>query len=139
MTLDDVRLAAHERAMQTDPAYRSVMESIDAQRRLVENLTLSRRGSRRRALRRMWSTDNLSMPRAFFSGPRWKRLCGVQEIPIAAIDPIAATYHRPGRKLLVFTFEEEIRERICEQLRFNVYAQWSDPREWESVVRPTPR
>lgn len=98
-------------------------------RRLVENLTIDRNGYRRRSVRRMWSSDELPMPRAFFRGPRWKRLCDVREVPIAEIDPVAAKYHRPGRKLLIFTFEDEVRERICEQLRFDVYAQWSDPRD----------
>lgn len=101
----------------------------DAPRRLVENLTLDRHGRRRRSLRRMWSTDDLPMPRAYFCGPRWKRICGVEEIPIADLHPVAAQYHRPGRKLLVFSLVDDVRELICEPLRGDVYAMWSDPRE----------
>lgn len=56
-------------------------------------------------------------------------MCGVQHVPIATVDPIAAQYHRPGRKLLVFTFEDEVRELVLERLNHEVYAQWSDPRE----------
>jgi len=101
----------------------------DAYRSLVENLTLDRNGQRRRAMRRMWSMEQLPMPRAFFRGPRWKRLCGVRETPIVEIDPVAAQYHRKGRKLLIFSFEDDVRERVLEELRPEVFAMWSDPRE----------
>lgn len=94
---------------------------------LAENLTLDRRGRRRRSVRRMWSTDNLPMPRAFFKGPKWKRLCGVEERPIAEVHPIAAQYHRPGRKLLIFTFEDEVRERVLQrEIRPGVIPMWSE-------------
>jgi hypothetical protein len=97
---------------------------------LIENLTLDRRTGRpRRSLRRMWSLDQLSMPRAFFTGPKWKRLCGVEERPIADVLPEAATYHRPGRKLLLFSLEDDVRERVLEELRPGVYAEWTDVRE----------
>ena len=96
---------------------------------LLENLTLDRRGRRRRSLRRMWSLDQLPMPRAWFTGPRWKRLCEVRELPIADVDPVAAQYHRPGRKLLLFSFEDEVRERVLVRLRDDVYAEWTDPLE----------
>lgn len=129
MTIDEARLRAHDKAMETDPAYRALMDGYDAQRRLIENLTLDRFGRRRRSVRRMWSTDNLVMPRAYFRGPRWKRICGVKEIPIAALDPERARFHRPGRKLLVFSLVDDVRELICEPLRGDVYAMWSDPRE----------
>lgn len=102
----------------------------DAYRSLVENLTLDRNGNRRRSVRRMWSMDRLPMPRAFFRGPKWKRLCGVREIPIAEIDPIAAQYHRPGRKLLIFSFEPDVRERVCQAIQYDRVAMWSDPLEW---------
>jgi hypothetical protein len=82
----------------------------------------------------MWSFDHLPMPRAFFKGPKWKRLCDVSERLIADVDPFAAQYHRPGRKLLMFTLEDDVRERACEQLRPNVFAQWSDPREQLGLV-----
>src|SRR5205807_90016 len=98
-------------------------------RSLVENLTLDRFGRRRRSVRRMWSLDQLPMPRAFFRGPKWRRLCGVAELLIADVDPVAAQYHRPGRKLLLFSFEDDVRERVLEPLRHDVVAQWSDPRE----------
>jgi hypothetical protein len=102
---------------------------VSEYRNLVENLTLDRRGRRRRSLRRMWSLEQLPMPRAFFTGPKWKRLCEVREVPIAEIHPQAAELHRPGRKLLIFSFEDEVRERVLERLGHDVFACWSDPRE----------
>jgi hypothetical protein len=94
---------------------------------LVENLTLDRRGRRRRSVRRMYSLDNLPMPRAFFKGPKWKRHCGVREVPIADVLPIAAQYHRPGRKLLIFSLEDEVRERVLpREIRPGVIPMWSD-------------
>lgn len=96
-------------------------------KQLVENLTLDRRGGLRRSVRRMYSLDALPMPRAFFRGPKWKRLCGVVERPIAEIHPIAAQYHRPGRKLLIFSFEDEVRERILpREIRPGVIPMWSE-------------
>jgi hypothetical protein len=99
---------------------------------LVESLTLERQHPRRRAVRRMWSLDNLPQPRAWFYGPKWKRHFNVQERPIAEIDPVAAQLHRPGRKLLMFTFEDEVRELTSrgfnepEEIRPGVFAEWDD-------------
>lgn len=107
---------------------------MDDERSLVENLTRDRQGRRRRSVRRMWSFDHLPMPRAFFNGPKWKRLCDVSERLIADVDPVAAQYHRPGRKLLLFSFEDEVRERACVAIRGDVFAQWSDPREQLGLV-----
>ena len=80
----------------------------------------------------MWSLDRLPMARAFFTGPKWRRHFDVREIPIADVDPEAARLHRPGRKLLMFTFEEDVRELVQlgagtfrgEELRPGVFAQW---------------
>ena len=72
-------------------------------------LALERQRRRRRCVRRMWSLERLPLPRAFFHGPRWRSTCGVRDVPIADVDPIAARYHRPGRRLLMFTLEEEVR------------------------------
>lgn len=99
---------------------------------LVESLTLERQHPRRRrrAVRRMWSLDNLPLPRAWFYGSKWKRHFDVRERPIAEIDPLAARLHRPGRKLLIFTFEDDVRELVHkgfnepEEIRPGVFAQW---------------
>lgn len=91
--------------------------------------TAERATPRKRSTRRMWSTDRLPMPRAFFYGPRWRRHFGVSEVPIVDIAPEAAKYHRHGRKLLIFSLEEDVRELICEPIYHDKYAMWSDPRE----------
>lgn len=97
---------------------------------LVSDLTRERTTiTRARKIRRMWSTDRLPMPRAFFFGRRWKKLCGVTEQPIAEVDPEAAKYHRPGRKLLLFSLEDEVRERVLEEIAPGVYAEWTDLQE----------
>jgi hypothetical protein len=106
----------------------------DVFRGFVRQLTTERRAvqaksRRRESTRRMWSFDGLPMARVYMHGPKWRRWFEVREVPIAEIDPDAAPLHRPGRKLLVFTLEEDVRERVCEQLGFDRYAMWSDPRE----------
>src|SRR5688572_10839193 len=79
---------------------------------------------------RIWSIDDLPMPRAWFHGPKWKPLCGVTQRPIAEVNPPWANRVRANRRfVLVFTFEEEVRERVLEQLAPGVFAMWSDPRE----------
>lgn len=100
---------------------------------LVDQLTAERQAPRRRRIRRMWSLDRLPMAQAFFHGPKWKRLCGVEEKRIADIDPAAAKLHRPGRKLLMFSLEDEVRElatrrglKVYEELRPGVFEEWSD-------------
>lgn len=103
---------------------------------LLINLTEDRHGRRRRSVRRMWSFDGLPMPRAFFGGPKWKRLFDVREVPIAEVHPIAAQYHRPGRKLLLFSFEDEVRERTLERIAPERFAMWSDPAEVLGLNRP---
>jgi hypothetical protein len=95
----------------------------------LEHVTRYRKDLRRLSTRRMWSLDRLPLPRAYFRGPMWKRLCGVHETPIADIDADAAKLHRPGRKLLIFSFEDEVRERVLQPVRHDVVAGWSDPRE----------
>lgn len=83
---------------------------------------------RARGMRRIWSIDRLPV-RAFMFGPKWKRLFDVREVPVAEVDRLSAKYHRPGKKLLVFTLEEDIRERVQVEIRPGVFAEWSDPRE----------
>jgi hypothetical protein len=101
---------------------------------LLERVTSERRTVPpriRRSVRRMWSLDRLPMPRAFMTGPRWRSTFGVREVPIAELDPDAARFHRPGRKLLMFSLEEDVRERVTlgygarEQLRPGVFEEWS--------------
>jgi hypothetical protein len=103
-------------------------------RKLLAQVTEERRRTRarqqkREATRRMWPLEQLPMPRVYMHGPKWRRFFDVQERPIAEIDPEAAKLHRPGRKLLWFSLEDDVRERVLEPLGFDRYAEWSDPRE----------
>jgi hypothetical protein len=106
---------------------RPLLEALDAL--LLTRVTTERQVSRRRRLRKLHSLDNLPALRCFLHGPKWRRHFGITETPIAEIDPNAARFHRPGRKLLLFTLEADVRERIQEEIRPGVYAEWSDPRE----------
>lgn len=99
----------------------------------AERIAVREKKQKRVSIRRMWSLDNLPLARALFKGPKWKKYFEVREVPISEIDPANAHLHRPGRKLLIFTFEEDVRELICEPLGEGRYAQWSDPLErWAS-------
>lgn len=92
---------------------------------LVDRVTVERPARPRRGVRRMWSLDRLPMPRVFMTGPRWRSAFGVREIPIADLDAAAAKLHRPGRKLLIFSLEEDVRERVMPpEIRPGVYAEW---------------
>lgn len=66
--------------------------------------------------------------RVWFYGPKWKRLCGVREVPIAdVVPPEQVAWHRAGKRILVFSIEEEIRERVLEEIRPGVFSMWTDP------------
>lgn len=91
--------------------------------------------SRMRALRHIYSVDDLPMPRAFMHGPKWRRHFEVQAVPIAVLSPALASFHRPGRTVLTFSFETDVRELVLEQLRPGVFAEWSDPRERFTAAR----
>jgi hypothetical protein len=78
---------------------------------------------------RVWVLDRLPLVRVFIHGPRCRRHFQVRRLLLADVDAEAATLHRPGTRLWFVTLEDEVRERACEQLRHDVYAQWADPRE----------
>jgi hypothetical protein len=80
-----------------------------------------------------WPPHRLRMPRAYFQGQNWQRAFDVQRVPIAEVDPVSAKYHRPGKRVLVYDFTDDVRELVCEPIRHDVYAMWSDP--WESWGR----
>lgn len=83
--------------------------------------------------RRLFSLDRLRV-RVWMWGPRWRRAFGVREVPLTEIAPESVPYHprARGKTLLVFSLEDEVRERVLEEIRPGVYAQWSDPREvWQ--------
>lgn len=69
-------------------------------------------------MRRIFNDDHLPMPRVFMHGPRWRRHFNVQAVSV---------WGHGSR--LVFSFEEDVRERVQEEIRPGVYAEWSDPRE----------
>jgi hypothetical protein len=74
------------------------------------------------------------MPRVWMWGPKWRRGFDVRNPLIAEVHPESAKYHPPRRRLLVYNLEPDVRELVCEPIRFDVYAEWSDPRErWGGV------
>jgi hypothetical protein len=106
----------------TDPRYREWL--TEQQREAVE-----RRRRRRDRPRRLAVLETLPMPRVFLRGPRWQKHFNVQRRPIADVHPWSAESRRPGKTLFVYSFLDDVRERVLEQLRHDVYAEWSDPRE----------
>lgn len=98
---------------------------------LLARVTAERPTRPARATRRLWSIDGLLMASVWMYGPRWRRHFAVVETPIVELDPEAAKYHRPGRKLLTFTLEDDVRELIMDPINpaLDRVAMWSDPRE----------
>jgi hypothetical protein len=70
---------------------------------------------------RLFLRDILPMPRVFLHGPRWRRLFDVRELLID--DEFGV------RRVWVYDLEADVRERVCEEVRPDVFAEWSDPRE----------
>jgi hypothetical protein len=112
MTIDEARLSAHQKAMRDDPTYRAGYEAFlqDRQRRKEER-TVRRR--RRHVLLNGWLWCRLPMPRVFLHGPRWWR------------------FMVEGSKT-DYDFAEDVRELVLDRIRFDVVAEWTDPREWLS-------
>lgn len=88
-----------------------------------------KRVNRRQGQRRVYNLEQLPLPRCYMCGPKWRRLFDVEERLLADIRPESAIYHRPGKTILVFSFEHDVRELVLEELRPGVFAMWSDPRE----------
>lgn len=84
---------------------------------------------RPRGFKGLWSFDELPRARVWMTGPHWRRLFGVQQVPLVDVAPDSARFHRPGKQVLLFTFEDDVRELVLEEIRPGVYAEWSDPRE----------
>lgn len=111
MDVDDARLSAHQRAMATDPEYDAGYEAFLENRQRQKARRASRR-RRRHVLLNGWIWCRLPMPRVWLHGPRWRRFLVSQE-----------------RGCIEYDFAGDVRELVLEELRFNVYAEWSDPRE----------
>lgn len=88
-------------------------------------------------VRRLWTNDRLTMPRVLMVGPRWRSHFGVRAVPIAEFNPAAVGYHARTKKVLVFTLEDDVRERVLDEIRPGVAAMWSEPREQVGVHRGT--
>lgn len=92
-------------------------------------------------MRRIWPVPDFTLPnvRIFLAGPQRRRAFGIRRRLIAEVAPLAATLHRSGKQLWWFDLEADVRELICEPIRFDVYAQWSDPYERWQPSRSTTR
>lgn len=92
---------------------------------------------KKRSIRRLYSTDGLGV-HVFMTGPRWRSHFQIREVPIAdVVPPDQISWHPRGKKILMFSLEDECRERMCEEIRPGVFAMWSDPYErWGT--RPAP-
>jgi hypothetical protein len=77
-------------------------------------------------MRRLHCLDRLPQVSVFMHGPRWRRTFDVREVALALprVDG-----DRRVRRVLVYDFEADVRERIVEELRPDVVAMWCDARE----------
>ena len=62
----------------------------------------------------------LPMPRVVLQGPKWRHCLMTYRTITGKVA------HHPR----VYDFFDDVRELVCEQVRFDVYAEWADPREW---------
>lgn len=76
------------------------------------------RPPRPRGMKRLFCFDELPMVRVWMTGPHWRQRFGVHQQRVVE-----------GKAVLVFSFEEDVRELVLVELRPGVYAQWADPRE----------
>jgi hypothetical protein len=67
--------------------------------------------------------------RVFIHGPKWHRLFDVHRRPVADVIPEFLNLHPRGKQLWWFDLESDVRELVCEPIRGDVYAMWSDPTE----------
>jgi hypothetical protein len=96
---------------------------------LLKSCTGKRRidGSYVHVYHRLPVRELLPLPRVFLQGPHRKRF----------LVPFKSDKGRP-RGPWLYDFADDVRELACEQVRFDVYAMWSDPRErWASSCRRT--
>jgi len=84
-------------------------------------------------VRRIWNVDGLPMVCTFLCGRRWRADFGVEQRPIAEVNPPWADLCRADRRwVLTFTLEDDVRERVIEhgeELRPGVFAMWDDETE----------
>jgi hypothetical protein len=84
-------------------------------------------------MRRLHCLDRLPRVSVFMHGPRWRRTFDVREVALALprVDG-----DRRVRRVLVYDFEADVRERILEELRPGVDSMWVDVYERLGMVRP---
>ena len=82
-------------------------------------------------VRRLWNLDNLPSVRCLMVGPRWMRSFGVEQLPIAKVQPPWWEECRVGRRwVLVFSLEDDVQELVQkgwmarDELRPGVFAAW---------------
>lgn len=98
----------------------------------------SQANAKRESHRRIYVLDGLRMPRVWMHGPKWRRLFDVREVLLVdLLPPSLDRYFDPRRKALTWSFEDDIRELIQDEIRPGVYAQWSDPLERIGLSRST--
>lgn len=78
--------------------------------------------------RRIYVLDGLRTSRVWMHGPRWRSSFGVREVPLVdLLHPPCVSNTK--RKVLTWSFEDDIRELMLDEIRPGVFAQWSDPFE----------
>jgi hypothetical protein len=112
--VDEARILAHEQALQTDPRYRQAWERH--QEWLARRAAVRAKSRRQRGVRTLEgaarATDSqLPSVRVFVTGKFWR--------DVTPRSPLSQHYD----------FTEDVRELVLERIRFDVFAEWTDPRE----------
>jgi hypothetical protein len=100
---------------------------------------LERRRKRAVRMLRVRVKDHLPMAGVWMRGPKWQRAFNVQCRRIAEVEPAEAVHYRPSQTFWWYDFEADVRERVLDEIRPGVVAEWSDPRERLPDVPQRPR
>lgn len=112
VTLDQARLKAHEAALRTDAAYRAYWDRSEAEKLAAR----AHAEARRQAIRSARSRRTHYVAGTVTGLPTLRVACWLRG---RVCDQLRRQLH----------FIDDIQERVCEEIRPGVFAQWSDPFE----------
>ncbi len=83
---------------------------------------------------RGYASTELAWPRVWVSyasrsGERKARAAGIERRRVLDVFPKCTDRRQPDRRAWFYDFEEDVRERLFEELRPGVVAMWADPLE----------
>lgn len=130
MTIDEAKQRAADRVrrdLEMTVAFRAKCQLLKEE---------SRRRRTERKTRRLECLAPLPSCRVFITGPRWRQRFGVELRALADVAPQSTQFHPDGRKILIYDFEDDVRELVLVPIRGELPAMWSDPREQLGLRTP---